>query len=176
MTEDAPRYADCPTVEVDILIDAPPEAVWDLVSDISLPARFSSEFLGARWAAEEPREAAPATGVCFVGRNEHPAIGTWETRCTLTDYEVSKVFGYEVESMDGPGVSSAAWRFTLTREGGGTRLTQWMRMGPGRSGLSFAIEAMPDKEVRIVARRLKEHRANMTATVTGIKELAEAAR
>ena len=49
-------------------------------------------------------------------------------------------------------------------------------MGPAPSGLSIAIEAMPEKEERIVARRLDEFRANMQATVEGIKELAEAAR
>jgi hypothetical protein len=33
---------------------------------------------------------------------------------------------------------------------------------------------MPDKEDRIVARRLDEHRLNMEATLLGIKSLAEA--
>jgi hypothetical protein len=32
---------------------------------------------------------------------------------------------------------------------------------------------MPDKEERIIERRLEEHRANMQATVDGIKALAE---
>jgi hypothetical protein len=32
---------------------------------------------------------------------------------------------------------------------------------------------MPEKEERIVARRLEEHRANMQVTVEGIKALAE---
>jgi hypothetical protein len=40
--------------------------------------------------------------------------------------------------------------------------------------LTPAIEAMPDKEELIVARRLEEHRGNMAATVAGIKALAEA--
>ena len=35
---------------------------------------------------------------------------------------------------------------------------------------------MPDKEHRILRRRLAEHQANMAATLAGIKELAEAAR
>lgn len=69
---------------------------------------------------------------------------------------------------------SARWRFTLAAQAGGTRLTQWMQIGPAPSGISMAIEAMPDKESRILHRRLAEHRANMTATLTGIKELAEA--
>ncbi len=46
-------------------------------------------------------------------------------------------------------------------------------LGPARSGLSRAIDAMPDKEERIVARRLDEHRANMVKTIEGIKALAE---
>jgi hypothetical protein len=32
---------------------------------------------------------------------------------------------------------------------------------------------MPDKESKILHRRLREHRANMTATLGGIKALAE---
>jgi hypothetical protein len=68
---------------------------------------------------------------------------------------------------------SASWRFELALEGEGTRLRMWARMGPARSGLSSAIEAWPDKEERIVARRLDEWQRNMAATVQGIKALAE---
>jgi hypothetical protein len=49
-----------------------------------------------------------------------------------------------------------------------------MQIGPAPSGISAAIEARPDKESAILRRRLAEHRANMTATLAGIKELAEA--
>jgi hypothetical protein len=48
-------------------------------------------------------------------------------------------------------------------------------MGPGRGGLNYAIERMPDKEERIVDRRMKEHRLNMERVVAGVKELAESA-
>jgi hypothetical protein len=47
-------------------------------------------------------------------------------------------------------------------------------MGPGPSGLTAAIERMPDKEERIIERRLQQHGENMTATIEGIKRLAEA--
>jgi hypothetical protein len=46
-------------------------------------------------------------------------------------------------------------------------------MGPAPSGLNIAIAAMPEKEERIIARRLEEFEANMTATLDGIKRLAE---
>jgi hypothetical protein len=48
-----------------------------------------------------------------------------------------------------------------------------MRMGPAPSGLNIAIDAMPDKEEKIIARRLAEHQRNMAATLEGIKNLAE---
>jgi hypothetical protein len=82
------------------------------------------------------------------------------------------VFAYDVDGTDGR--PSASWRFSLAPTVDGTRLTQQMRMGPGRSGINPAIDAMPDKESKILHRRLGEHRANMEATLAGIKALAEA--
>ena len=162
------RYADGPTAEVEVEVDAPVERVWALVSDIALPARFSSELQSARWLDD-----GPALGARFVGRIQHPAAGTWETTCVVTRCEPHRSFEWAVGDPEHP---SARWRFDLEpRAGGGTRLRQWMQMGPAPSGLTPAIEAMPDKEERIVARRLEEHRANMGATLTGIKELAESA-
>jgi hypothetical protein len=154
------RYAEGPTVEVEVLVDAPPAVVWSVVSDVSTPVRFSEELQEVRWIDEQR----------FVGRSSHPAAGAWETTCTVVAREPERVFGWVVGD---PAHPSAAWRFTLEPAGAGTLLRQWMRMGPAPSGLTPAIEAHPDKEERIVARRLAEHRANMQRTVDGIKELAE---
>ena len=154
------KYADGPTVEVETLIEAPPAVVWDLVSDITTPVHFSEELQDARWVDDQR----------FVGHSRHPAIGEWETTCTVVSREPEREFGWVVGD---PAHPSAAWRFTLEPAERGTRLRQWMRMGPAPSGLNIAIEARPDKEERIVARRLEEHRANMQTTVDGIKRLAE---
>ena len=161
------KYADGPTVQVDVLIDAPTARVWELVSDISLPARFSSELQEARWL-DATAQATP--GARFVGRNRHPAAGEWETTCVVTVWEPDHSFGWAVGE---PAHPSATWGFDLEREGSGVRLRQWARLGPAPSGLTPAISAMPDKEERIILRRLEEHRANMQATVEGIKALAE---
>jgi uncharacterized protein YndB with AHSA1/START domain len=170
-TADLPelRYADGPSTEASIDIEAPPERVWALVSDLQLPARFSTEFQGAELldGAE-----VPAAGARFVGRSHHPAIGSWETTSTITIFDPPRVFAYDVDGTDGR--PSASWRFSLAPTVDGTRLTQQMRMGPGRSGINPAIDAMPDKESKILHRRLGEHRANMEATLAGIKALAEA--
>ena len=156
------RYADGPTVEVETHVAAPPADVWRLVSDVTTPARFSTELQEVR-RIDERR---------FAGRNRHAAIGEWETTCTIVDDEPERVFAWAVGDPEAP---SAQWRFTLEPDGDGTRLRQWMRIGPAPSGLTPAIEAMPDKEERIIARRLEEHRANMQATVDGIARLAEEA-
>ncbi len=69
---------------------------------------------------------------------------------------------------------SSIWRYTIDDLGDGiTRLTYWFQMGPGRGGLNYAIESMPDKEERIIARRLGEHQVNMERVLAGVKELAE---
>ncbi len=162
------RYSDCPTTQADVLIVAPPAVVWKLVCDIQLPARFSSEFNGGEWL---DGASTPTPGARFTGRNYHPAAGSWETTSTICEYQPEQVLGWAVGDPDLP---SALWRFTLNADGAGTRLTQWMQIGPGPSGISVAIEAMPDKESRILGRRLAEHSTNMTATLAGIKELAEA--
>jgi len=47
-------------------------------------------------------------------------------------------------------------------------------MGPGRSGLSLAIDQMPDKEQKIVFVRMREFERNMTSTLEQLKRLAEA--
>jgi len=164
------RFSDCPATQAEVLIAAPAAVVWALVCDIQLPARFSSEFDGGEWL---DGVTTPSQGARFTGRNHHPAIGNWETTSTICEYQPGHVLGWAVGDPDQP---AARWRFTLAAgpEGTGTVLTQWMQIGPGPSGISAAIEAMPDKESRILRRRLGEHSANMTATLAGIKDLAEA--
>lgn len=163
------RFADGPTTEASVDIDAPPSKVFALIEDIGLPARFSGEFEGAEWLDGAERAAL---GARFVGRNHHPRVGSWETTSTIVEHEPDRVLAYAVGD---PANAAATWRFTLQPSATGTRLTHWVQLGPGPSGLTPALEAMPDKESRILSFRLGEHRANMEATIAGIKALAEAA-
>ena len=161
------RYADCPTTEAELVIDAPPAVVWPLVCDIQTPAEFSSEFQGGQWL---DGVTGPVLGARFRGRNYHEARGSWETVSTICEFEPERAFGWAVGDPDAP---AARWRFSLEPAGSGTRIRQWMQMGPGASGISDLIAQMPDKEHRILRRRLAEHQANMTATLAGIKSRAE---
>lgn len=155
-------------VEVDI--SAPVEVVWRFVSDIAFPARASTEFTGATW--EDASTAAPALGAVFVGRNRHPAIGEWEVPCFVHRYEPPVTFGWVTSDPEHPG---AQWWFTLEPAASGTHLAFHLVLGPGPSGLTPAIERMPEKEPRILERRVNEHAENMVRVVEEIRRAAEGA-
>ncbi|MEV0697285.1 SRPBCC family protein [Saccharopolyspora sp. NPDC050389] len=161
------RYADGPTVEVRTRIDAPPGRVWELVSDIELMPRLSSELQSVEWA---DGATGPALGARFVGHNAHDALGEWSTTSHIVEFEPARVFAWAVTDPDTP---SATWRFTVEPADGGAVLRQWVRLGPGRSGLSMAIDRMPEKEQKIVFVRLREFEAAIAANLAAIKELAE---
>lgn len=161
------RYADTPAVEASTWVDAGPERVWSLVSDIALMPAFSNELKAVEWAEGSDR---PRVGARFVGHNEHEAFGRWSTTSRIVACDPPREFAWAVGEPDNP---SATWRFRLTPRDGGTDVTYWMQMGPGRSGLSVAIDSMPDKEQKIVFVRMREFEAAVTKTLAAIKRLAE---
>lgn len=155
------------TVEVDV--EASPAAVWSLITDINMGAKFSEEFQGATWI--EPFNA-PALGAQFLGTNEHPKIGEWQTTSTITELKENELFGWAVGDEEDN--AAARWRWEIDElHGQRCRLRHTVRLGPGPSGLTPAIEAMPDKEALIISRRQEEHLANMRRCVQGVKALAE---
>jgi hypothetical protein len=165
------KYAACPTASVSIDVAAPPAVVWAVVSDIGLSSRFSTEVSGTEWLDGAD---GPALGARFVGHSAHDAIGEWSTTCIVTALVPEHVFEWSVIGRDDD--VSSIWRYTISDgDGGPVHLEFWFQMGPGRGGLNYAIERMPDKEERIVARRMEEHRLNMERVVAGVKELAESA-
>ncbi|HZA86912.1 MAG TPA: SRPBCC family protein [Acidimicrobiales bacterium] len=165
---DALRVDDGPGLVAELDIDAAASTVWSLITDIELPARFSSEFLGAEWEGDERGVSA-----VFHGRNHHQAIGEWTIPCFVDAYDEPRAFGWRTSDPDTPG---ARWRFDLEPLDGGTRLLFSYTIGPGPSGTSMAIANHPGKEARVLRRRLDEVHANMQATVAGVKQLAEATR
>lgn len=167
------RLSDGPGAVVEVDIKASPGDVWPFVTDISFPAKFSEEFMGARWAETGEGIGGPAPGARFIGANKHPAIGEWEVECFVHRYVERREFGWVTSNLDNPG---ARWSFELTPIAGATRLRFSLILGPGPSGISNAIAAMPDKEPAILRRRITEHLTNMQRVVDGIKEAVDASR
>ncbi|MGW1054686.1 SRPBCC family protein [Streptomyces sp. NPDC001118] len=162
------RYADKPTVEVRTWIDAPPARVWALVSDIALMPDMSKELQSVAWL---DGAAGPTVGARFVGHSRHEAFGAWSTTSHVIECDPERAFAWAVQD---PAEPSALWRFRLRPEKGGTELSQWMQLGPGRSGLSVAIDRMPEKEQKIVFVRLREFERSIASTLEHIKKQAEA--
>ncbi|MCS0636852.1 SRPBCC family protein [Streptomyces sp. LP05-1] len=166
-------------MHADVHVEAAVPLVWELVTDIGLPARLSPELRRVAWLDGADR---PFVGARFEGYNQHRLIGEWRTVSQVLELDEQRVFGWAVMDADGrygeptldPAKSLASWRYVLEAEDGGTRLRQSALIGPGRSGVTLTIERWPDREEEIVAFRLKELRAGMEATLGGIKALAEA--
>jgi len=160
---DPPRLADGPGTVVEVDIKAPVSEVWKVATDIGFGAQFSEEFVGATW---DDGFDGPALGATFTGSNTHPAIGEWDVPCFVNRCIENTEFGWVTSDADNPG---ARWLFEMASIAGATRLRYSVILGPGPSGIARAIEAMPDKEPRILYRRVDEHRANMQKVIDGIK-------
>jgi hypothetical protein len=163
------KYSEGPTTSAMVEVAGDLAAVWELVADISMPTRWSSEVQRTSWL---DGVSTAAQGARFAGHNQHAAIGEWDVVCTVTRFEPLRCFEWVVGEPEHP---STVWRFVLAGSDGAVVLRQEMQMGPARSGLNPAIDAMPDKESKIIARRLEEHRVNMLANLEGVKSLVERA-
>ncbi|MGW3042409.1 SRPBCC family protein [Kitasatospora sp. NPDC001159] len=175
------RYADDPGTQCEVFVQAAVERVWELVTDIALPARLSPELHQVAWLDGAD---GPAVGARFEGHNRRVNMRDWRTVSEVIELTECRAFAWAVMDVDGRyggpvsdvAGSMARWRFDLTPEDGGTRVRQSVVIGPGRSGVTLAIEARPEIEEQIVAFRLEELRGGMAATLAGVKSLAEEER
>jgi len=161
------KYADSPSTEVSVHVDATPADLWPLISDINVPGSFATELQRAEWIDDEP-----AVGATFRGYNKHELVGEWNVVCTVTAYEPERVFEWTVGDLAN---KVARWRLETEANDEGSTLRFSAEMGPGPSGLTPAIQKMPDREEDIVAGRLGEWSDNMQRTIEGIKGIAEGA-
>ncbi|MFC4147937.1 SRPBCC family protein [Micromonospora mangrovi] len=172
------RFADRPTVECDVFIEADVTRVWELATDIHLPARFSPELRRVRWL-DDP---GLVPGARFEGHNHNSVLGDWRTVSYVVELDAPRTFAWAVVDPDGrfgdaapdPRTPVATWRFDLTPQAGGTRLAHGARIGPARSGLTLVIDRRPHHEEALVQLRLADLRTAIEGTLRGIKELAEA--
>lgn len=160
-TGSAPMLADGPTMTVERDVQVPPSAVWEVVSDPVTPVAFSEELQGAGWAEGD----VAGLGARIIGRNRHERVGEWQTTSYVVDWDPRRRFAWNVSDAERPG---AQWAFEIDALPGGARIRMTVTLGPGNSGLTPAIAALPDREADIIGRRLQEHRANMERTLDGI--------
>lgn len=141
---------------VTLHIDATPEAVWDLVSDVTRIGEFSPETFEAEWL---DGATGPAVGARFRGhvkRNEKGPI-YWST-CEVIVCEPNERFTFDVKAG---GKTVNTWGYKIqAAEGGGTKVTEffhlsetiplqiywtlfgWARKRTNRNGMRRTLEAM----------------------------------
>lgn len=111
--------------EVSVWMDAPPDRVWDLVSDVTRIGEFSPETFEARWTRGA---TGPEVGAHFKGHVRRNGVGpTYWTLCRVTACEPERLFEFSVGSGD---TVVNNWGYRLAPERGGTTVTEYFRLEP----------------------------------------------
>lgn len=157
----ATRRLHDPSATASVHIDAAPDVVYALVTDLPTLAAMAAETVAMRW-----REGSPARpGAVFTGDNENGAQ-RWTTKCTVTDADPGRVFAFDVRYAVLP---IAHWRYDIVAVDGGCRVSEstWDRRPGWFRALAGRATGVPDR-----AAANAEH---IRATLQNLKERAEAA-
>lgn len=98
-----------------IHINASPEAVYALVSDVTRMGEWSPECVHCEWI---DGATGPAVGAKFTGTNKL-GFYKWSTSPTVTDAVPGRVFAFDAGATE--------WRYTFTADGDGTSVTESFR-------------------------------------------------
>ena len=140
---------------VTVHINAAPDKVWDLVSDVTRIGEYSPETFEAEWLGGA---TGPAVGASFRGHVKRNGKGpVYWTTCTVVACEPGREFAFAV----GPeGKQLNTWRYQLDPAGDGTDVTEsfqlvdkawlrlywkalgWARGRTNRNGMRTTLERM----------------------------------
>jgi uncharacterized protein YndB with AHSA1/START domain len=126
-------------------VDAPPQAVYDLVSDVAMVSRWSPN--ASDIAYDEG--SGPCVGAWFQGRNRK-AGKEWTTRSQIIEAEPGSSFAFVVGGAE-KGI--VRWRWNLSAQGHGTLVEQsWqlLRIDPVLGGNRSDLNALRDYMARSV--------------------------
>ena len=104
-------------IEVSRVINATPERVYELVSDLPRMGEWSPENNGGKWLGDV---TTPTVGSKFKGKNAN-GWRKWSTIATVVAADPGKEFTFDVAST---GMKVARWGYTLEAVEGGTKVTE----------------------------------------------------
>lgn len=151
-----------PVFSSSVVVGAPPEAVYDLVSDVPRTGEWSPVCRACRW----DDGGGPRVGAWFTGRNEVPGR-TWETRSLVVAADRGREFAWVV------GGDLVSWSFSMEPADGGTRLTESWEFLP--AGLALFAERYGESADREIADRTRAAHEGIPATLAAIRRIAESA-
>ncbi|MEX0874208.1 MAG: SRPBCC family protein [Actinomycetota bacterium] len=110
--------------DISLHMDAPPERIWRLISDVTRMGDWSPVCYRCEWIGES---VGPEVGAKFKGYNRQGPLRWWTT-CEVTESEPGRVF--EFRTIDGlfsighRGREMTRWRYELTPDGIGTNVRE----------------------------------------------------
>lgn len=111
--------------EVTVRMDAPPEKVWALVSDVTRIGEFSPETFEAEWTRGS---TGPEVGAYFKGHVKRNGVGpTYWTPCQVTQCVPGELFEFRVGTE---GVPVNNWGYRIEPDGDGSLVTEYFRLEP----------------------------------------------
>src|SRR4051812_11505546 len=104
-------------VTVETLVATAPNALYELVSDVTRMGEWSPETTSCRWVGDA---TGPTVGARFVGTNRS-GWRRWSTTCTVRAAEPGARFAFDVDY--GP-VGIATWAYEFEPDGTGCRVRE----------------------------------------------------
>ncbi len=148
------------TLSDSVLVRATPQAVYELVSDVTRTGEWSPTCARCEW--EEPEDTG--AGATFTGYNE-TASRSWQTTSTVIAAEPAARFAWEV------GKGFVRWSYDLEGLGNDTQLSEtWTFLPAGLDFFAQQYGAAADDEIQDRAERARD---DIPRTLATLKEIAE---
>ncbi|OBJ02551.1 SRPBCC family protein [Mycobacterium sp. 1465703.0] len=145
-----------PSVTATVQIDARPEVVYRLITDLPTLASLAEEAVAMQWR----KGNALRPGAVFTGHNQSGSR-RWSTKCTVTNVEPGRLFAFDVTHTIFP---IARWQYDIAAADGGCAVTEstwdrrpgWFRKVAGKAtGVSDRVTANTE-HIRLTLQRLKQ--------------------
>src|SRR4029079_10842276 len=144
--------------EAHVHVDAPPEIVYGVVSDVTRMGEWSPETVKCEWL---DGAAGPAVGARFKGTNKR-GMARWSTKPKVVVADPGREFAFDVDT-------DVRWTYRFDAEGTGTRLTESFEMlrdlRPKYAFFERCLMHLKDRRADLVQ--------GMTMTLERIKRIVE---
>lgn len=151
-----------PNATVTVSVQAAPEAVYRLITDLDTMAELAEETTRMRWT----KGGGAAPGASFKGTNRN-GLRRWTTTCTVTDADPGRRFAFEVRHTVVP---IARWEYEIVPDENGCTVTEstWDRRPGWFKGVAGIATGERD--------RARANARHIEATLERLKARAEADR
>jgi len=147
-------------------VEATPEALYDLVSDVTRTPDLSPDIVSCTWL---DGATGPSVGARFKAVNDGGGRPNWSNKPIVTVADPGREFTF---ARSEPFAGTVQWRYVFTPEGSGTTVTESYALVRPLTVIGwFVIGVLYGRKDRQT-----EVRASMTATLDRIAEVATTAQ